>query len=194
MLTRETASAPAAAAASAIEAIEVTFGVNLAITGCRVAARTRDQFRRQLRVRPKVDATAHIGAGDVEFKCRDSRKLVQTPGERDKLVGITSRNIDDQRRPQAHEPVEMLFDKRIEPVVVESNRIEHSAGGLERARRRIAEARKGSHRLRNDAAETRQPDKRLHLAPVTEGPRRDQNGIRQLQAIQRDSEPAHQGD
>jgi len=83
-----------------------------------------------------------------------------------------------------------MRDEGLETIVIQPDRIEHSARRFDGARRRITDARKRGHRLGNDATDSRQSNKRLHLARVTESAGRDKNWIGEMQAIQRDGEPA----
>jgi hypothetical protein len=77
----------------------------------------------------------------------------------------------------------MLFDERIQPVVVEADGIEHPRGGFHGARRRIADPRQRRDGLGDDSAEFLERNERLHLPRVAKRPGGHQDRVGQLQAV-----------
>ena len=101
MFTRVTASAPAPAAASATTTIEVTFGVNLAMTGSRQArTNSADEVGSHLRIRAEIDPAADVGAGDIEFqrgdlaeRTRQSRAAIATNSSASRPAMFTTSEV-----------------------------------------------------------------------------------------------------
>ena len=85
----------------------------------------------------------------------------------------------------------MMRDEVIDAVVIEADGVEHAAGGLDGARRRIAGARLPRYRLGNDPAELGEIDHARHLARVAERAARDEDGILQAEAAEGDGEINH---
>ena len=140
----EMASAPPSAAARAIEAMSVTFGVSLARIGQRQACRTpRHHASAHRRIGAKIHPARHVGAGNVQLDCGHARGLVEPAGQGHEFVVIVSGDADDDRRPQPRQVRQVMGDEGFDAVVVQADRIEHARGGFDRSPGSVAGPRFG---------------------------------------------------
>ena len=144
VLIAVSASAPASAMARAIGRMSATFGDSLTSSGRSVARRTAAVTS------PAAPASIAnwsppaptFGQRDVELDAGDARHAVEPPRDLDVVVRptrpatLTMTGVC-QRGPR----LGVLLDDRVDARVLEPDRVEHPAGRLGHARRRVADPR-----------------------------------------------------
>ena len=143
---------------------------------------------RHVRIRREVDSAADVRAGHVQLDAGQLGEGVQLFGQYDEFFSVVSGDVGDDRAVEACQIVDVFFDKRINAVVVQADRIEQPATGFNSAWRRISLTRQQRDSLRDDATELAEIDKRGRLLRISESPGCDEDGIAKFQAVQFNSQ------
>ena len=185
VLINESASAPPASAARAISVMSVTLGVSLARIGQRTRlAHAGDDLFAKRGVCAEIDPAADVRAGHVQFQGVDAGDAFEPGGHRHELVGGLACDADDDRRVERGQVGQLPLDEGLDAVVVQSDRVEHAAGGFDGPRRRIAWPRLLGDRLGQDPAQPREVHQPGHFAGVAEGARGHGDRVGQTQAAE----------
>jgi hypothetical protein len=124
----------------------------------------------------------HVRARNIQFDRRHTRLAVEPRRHFHKLVVSPAGNADDNRRPQAGQIGQMMRDESLDPVIIQTDRVQHPGRGLDRAPRCIARARQLGDRFWKNSAQSPQIDKAFHLSGIAKCTRGDEDRIGQPQS------------
>ncbi len=155
VLTSETASAPASAAATANEATSVTFGVSFGNDGQR--RHLADGAHHVVGARQtaaELDAAfLDVRARDVELECGHPFGVRQHACHLGVLVDGGAADVDDHRGPEAAQLRQPLGDETPDADSLQPDCVQHARRSLDDAWRRMAFALGGEEALDGDSAE-----------------------------------------
>ena len=154
VLISETASAPPSSAATATAAGSATFGVSFTISGFAVSGRSASSSAAvSAGCSPTISPECDVRTGDVELDRGDLVALGDRLDQARELLAAGRHHRDDQRHGQLRQLRQVLGEESLEALVRQADRVDHPGGRLPDPRRRVAGARLGRDRLRDEGRE-----------------------------------------
>ena len=183
--TSDSASAPSPSHTRAICAIEVTLGESFTNSGLVVARRqARTSSREHRGVLAELDpARLHVRAARVQLERSDPPLAVEPLTHLGVALelGLEDARDDGHRRRQRRQ---LLAQERLDPDVLEADRVQHAGRRFRDPRRHVAGARLERERLGDDAAQLGEVDERRELGAVAAGAAREQHRVAQRNSRQ----------
>ena len=154
VLISETASAPPSSAATATAAGSATLGVSFTISGFAVSGRSASSSASvSLGCSPTIRPEWTLGQETLSSIAATSSRSADRLDQARELLAAGRHHRDDQRHRQLGQLRQVLGQEAFEPLVRQPDRVDHPRRGLPDPLRRVAGARLGGDRLRDEGRE-----------------------------------------
>ena len=154
MLISETASAPPPRRATATAAGSATLGVSFTISGLRVSGRSASSRASvSIGFSPTISPEWTLGQETFSSIAGHLVALVEGADDAGEVLAVGGHRRDDQRDRQLGQLRQVGGEEAREALVRQADRVQHPGGGLPDPPRRVAGARLGGDRLRDEGGE-----------------------------------------